>query len=263
MYLGWVPTTIKLMDSDLNFFLELEELFNEKMAAGQVLNLNKSQRKRIKSSKLDYETFKFDFDLNCRFIAFFSGLEKKIYSKTHITLIKYVLIFSSFLKNRISLKLSAKNEILLEKATQNLTSTLKIHHSTLSSDIKTTFYDAGRILISFALVNIHEIYGISKSTPINLAARNFLNNEDEIQICEPSLVMITSKFNDFDHISMALDESVGSKAFSKYSKLPRPVYKESVEDRILLIFGIIAIISFIAVIICTEIILAKYFKLIT
>lgn len=246
------------MNSDLDFLLDLEELFNEYTASGQVLKLNKNQRNRIKNSKLDYEVFKYDFNLTCRFIAFFSVLEKKIYSKTHVTLMKYVFIFSSFLKNRNSLKLSPKNEILLSKATENLSSTLRTSYSALSADIKTEFYDTGRIFISYALVNIHEISGITKMMPINSAAYSFISNEDDLQICEPTLIIVASKFNDSDQISKSLDETVESKAFAKYSKLPRPVYKDSIENRILLIFSIIVLVSLITLIVCTEIILSKF-----
>lgn len=248
-----------MTSSDLDFFFDLEELFNEYTASGQVLKLTKDQRNRIKNSKLDYEVFKYDFNLVCRFIAFFSFLERKIYSKTHVTLMKYVFIFSSFLKNRATLEVSFKNEILLSKAIQILTSALRTSLSALSSyNIKTEFYDAGKIFISYALVNIHEISGITKMTPINSAAFSFISYEVDLQICEPTLIIIASKFNDYDQISKSLDETVESKAFAKYSKQPRPVYKDSIEKRILLIFGIIALVSLITLIVLTEIILSKF-----
>ena len=241
------------MSSDLNFFLELEELFKEYATVGQVLSLNENQRNRVKSSKLDFDVFKYDFDLTCRFISFLSALEIKKYSITYTILVKYVFIFSSFLKNRTSLKLSAKNEILLTKATENLSSTLQIRFSNQSTDIQT----AARVLISFALVNIHEICGITKLAPVNLAAKNFISDEVELESCESSLVMIASNFNDFDQIHKSLDETVRSKPFLKYTKLPRPVFKELIEDRILLIFTLTVFFIIIALITCTEIVFNK------
>ena len=234
------------MSSDLNFFLEIEELFKEYATVGQVLSLNENQRNRIKSSKLDFDVFKYDFDLTCRFISFFSALETKKYSKTYATLIKYVFIFSTFLKNRTSLKLSSENEILLTKATENLSSTLQIPFSHTYHCFKTSYYEEVRVLISYTLVNIHEICGITKLAPVNLAANNFISKEVGLQNCESSLVIFASKFNDFEQIYKSLDETVLSKPFLKYTKLPRPDYKELIEDRILLIFtSIVCLIIFV------------------
>ena len=41
---------------------------------------------------------------------------------------------------------------------------------------------------------------------------------------------------DFNEIGIALDETVDSAAFKKYSKQPRPLYKKSFENQNLLVF---------------------------
>ena len=242
---------------DLTFFLELEELYNEYNTVGQILKLNDDQKYRIKRSKLDYDIFRYDFDLTCRFISFFTGLERDKYTKSYLILIKYVFIFSTFLKNRTNLKLTHKNENLLTKATENLSSTLRINYSSLANDISYNNYDLGRYFIAFALVNIHEISGVSKLTPVNSAAFVYLCNERDLESHEPAVVMFAGQCHDYEQLGRSLDETIGSKAFLKYTKQPRPDYKQAIENRILLNFGIYSFLAFVFLIISTELTLSK------
>jgi hypothetical protein len=243
---------------DFAYLLKLEELFIEYTSAGQTFHISEEQKKWIKSSKLDYEVFRYDFDLTCRFIYLFASLEKRKYSLTHCILIKYVFNLSTFLKNRTSLKISPKSESLLVKATENLVSTLRIDFSSLPDSVSTNNFDAARIFIAYALVNIHEIVGVSKTALTNPAAYMFLRNEMNLQTCESILIIFVTKLDDFSETSKCLDETVGRKAFLKYTKEPRPEYKKSIYNRILLIFGLICGLLLIFIIIGTEFILGSY-----
>lgn len=243
---------------DFAYLLKLEELFIEYTSAGQTFHISEEQKKWIKSSKLDYEVFRYDFDLTCRLIYLFASLEKRKYSLTHCILIKYVFNLSTFLKNRTSLKISPKSESLLVKATENLVSTLRIDFSSLPDSVSTNNFDAARIFIAYALVNIHEIVGVSKTALTNPAAYMFLRNEMNLQTWESILIIFVKKLDDFSETSKCLDETVGRKAFLKYTKEPRPEYKKSIYNRILLIFGLICGLLLIFIIIGTEFILGSY-----
>lgn len=247
-----------IINMDLTYFLDLEELFLEYTSAGQVLHLSEDQKRKIKSSKFDYEVFRYDFDLTCRFIYFLASVEKRKYSLTHCTLIKYVFNLSTYLKNRTSLKISPKNESLLLKATETLASTLRIDFSTLPESVKVNNFDSARIFIAYALVNIHEIVGVSKTAPTNSAAYTFLRHEINLQTCESLLIIFVTKFDDYAETAKCLDETVGRKAFLKYTKEPRPDYKQSINNRLLLIFGYISFLLLLLLVTGTEFVLGRY-----
>ena len=228
------PLKRKSILMDLEFFLKLEELCNEYNATGQVLSLSEEHRESIKSIKFDYEIFRFDFDLTCRFIYFLSRLERSKFSSTYGILIKYVMVLSTFLKNRTTTKLSTKNEAYLTKATDSLVADFRMNFTYIFSS---KMYESARLFIAFSIVNIHEVVGISRTAPRNPSVFFFLCNESDLVSAENALIRVSFWMSDFKIVGIAIDETVESNAFKKYSQQPRPKFRQSFENQKLLIFG--------------------------
>lgn len=243
---------------DLNFFLELEELFGEYTASGQILTLSEGNKLTIETTEFDYDLFRYDFDMCCRFIYLFSKLERFKYSSTYVTLLKYVMVLSSFLKNRTSTKISPKNEAYLAKATDSLVADFRINLNVLPEYVTGKMYDTGKMYIAFALVNIHEVVGNTRTVPRNAAAFFFLCNEADLVPSESSLISSALWMKDYKEVGDAMDETVELPAFNKYTQQPRPRYRKSFENQKLLVYGSAAFFSMVILMGLTEFLISHY-----
>lgn len=226
------------MDSaDFVFFLELEEILHNSSSTLNILTLTEDQKSKILSSKLDYNIFRYDFDLNCRFICLFSRLERFRFSKVYIFLIKNIMILSSFLKNRTTPKVTQKNEVYLYSASENISNDFRISLLDLPEYVTVKMHDSAKLLIAFSLVNIHEVVGVTNSAPRNTRAFFFLNDENNLGPIEDSFFGYASNFGDFIELGNAMDETKDSSAFIKYSQQPRPSYRKGLENNNLISYG--------------------------
>ena len=241
---------------DLNYFLELEAISREYAAERQIFALSDHQKEDLLKAEFDYEYFRYDFDLTCRFICFFSRVEKEKFSKLHILLLKYIFVLSSFLKNRISTKLTQKNDIFLEKATEILSSDSRISLPSLSEDIKNDIFDSGKMFISFSLVNIYEITRGVKTSPTHPAAYTFLCNDFILTLAESSLVTFSYSISDFQQVGDSFDETVALTVFKKYNREERIKFRKSFETKNFHRFCLKLFFALVCLIIVTEVIKA-------
>lgn len=244
---------------DLDFYQDLEELFHEYKAAGQILTLTDGQKEKINKVEFNYELFRYDFDLTCRFIYFLCRLERFKYSSTYVTLLKYVMVLSTFLKNNTTTKLSSKSESFLVDTTDSLVSDFRIHLQVLPDYVSARSFDSGKMLIAFAVVNIHEIVGISRTVPRNAPVFFFLCNEADLVPSETSLINTVSGMSDYEIVGDAMDETVASSAFKKYSQQPRPFYKKAFENQKLLFSGGLLSLGFMVLIVVSEYCIGRFF----
>lgn len=244
---------------DLNFFLDFEELLNEYNSEGEVLKLTDEQKDTIKKTEFDYELFRYDFDMTCRFIYLLSRLDRFKYSATYVILLKYVMVISTFLRNNTTTRLSPENEAYLIKATDSLVADFRINLQILPENVSDKMYDTAKIFIAFAIVNIYEVVGVTRASPRNAPVFFFLCNEADLVYSESSLITFASGMSDFKYVGKALDETVDSSAFKKYSQQPRPNYKKSFENQKLLIYGSILLLLLVILIAASELTL-RYFN---
>lgn len=246
------------MSSAFDFFLLIENDLNRYSTGDNVYTLTETQKENILNLQLDYNIFRNQFDLTCRFICLFSRLERFRYSKVHIFLVKYIIILSSFLKNRTSTKISPASEAFLAMATQNIVNDFRINLSILPDYVTVKMYDCAKLLMAFALINIHEVVGISKNTPRNGSAYFFLCNEDDLNSVEGALFNYSLNFPDFLELGTAMDETRDSRAFKKYSQQPRPHYKRAMETSKLISYGTYFALGFFILCVALEYIITTY-----
>lgn len=218
----------------MELFDELERSLNEASSSYRTFELTVEQKRAIKRTSFDYEPFRYDFDKTCRFIDLLAHLDHENFSDTQIILLKYILILSTFLKNRTSTKVSHENEILLESAKKALSSILS---ATVPQD--QSLSNVSRLFACFALVNIHECVGVSKANPTQREALEILSNHLLMEAMESSLINKIFYYyrRDFQLLGTAMDETVTTEAFKKYTSAPRSQYRSNLEGRMLFIFS--------------------------
>jgi hypothetical protein len=244
------------MSWSLDFLTQLEQRLNHQH---NNFSLSDEEKDEILGTKLDYGSFRTDFDLSCRFIYIACHLQKgERFSKTFNRLMEHVLIVSTFLKNRTSPKLSTENEIYLSKASELLTIILtNAHDTTMPSYCSTSAFDCVRIFMAFSLINMHEIYGITKSIQVNQAAHTFIRFD--LDMCENSLKGYSLfHLSDFKETGLALTETTTSKAFRKYSQFVQLKYLREFENHRILWLCIVFIVLLVIAIIITESYLNKF-----
>lgn len=242
---------------DFSCFLELEREFSNN---NNEIQVSEAQKKNLLKAEFNYEMFRYDFDLSCRFIFFLTRLERDKFSNLHVILLKYCFVLSTFLKNRSSTKLKLKNESLLERAADILAADSRILLSSLPSKVDAYSYDAGMMFITFALVNIYEIIKGTKSSNTHGAAHAFLCNDFSLQASEISLTNYSSRMADFEIVGESFDQTVASKAFKYYNTESRLEYRYSFTSKHLLWFCIYTGIVWVLMIVFTEIFIQYQLK---
>lgn len=219
-------------------YSKLEEALHERTIQNRAFILNDDQKKVIKKAPFDYELFMYDFDKTCRYLDVLSRLEWTNFSYTQTKLLKYVFILSTFLKNRTSTKITREHEIFLERTRKTLGSILSASLFSVPDNSEARYYDSCKIFASYALVNIYECVGITKTAPIHREAREFLASEKKLITAESSLItyVVWNCSEDFKFLGNALDETVLSVAFKKYNTFPRLEYSDSFEKQMLFVF---------------------------
>lgn len=227
------------MGDTLELFFKLEASLNECEITNKPFILTKDQAWEINRTYLDFELFKYDFDLTCSFIGLLSRLEKNNFTLTQVKLVKYIFILSNYLNNSTSTKISSENQFLLERAKDFLGTIVSISSFSLSiKEFNEIYFDSCKILAAFALVNIHECVGIKKAFPIHRGAQDFLNNEIKLNSAESNLVsyVFWNCPDDFALLGSFMDELVASETFKKYNTNPRLNYRKSFEKQKLFVF---------------------------
>lgn len=241
---------------DLDYFFELGDRLNGREAASVSTDsefISENEKEEISKIIFDYDIFKYDFDLTCKFLHILCRLEKEKYSKFHLLLLKHIFILSTFLKNKTTTKLSAKNENFLQKVNENLT------HILFSKNIiaSTKIYDTCRSFAAFSLVSIHELVGITKNLPTNNLATEYFTFE--IKTAEKLFISVCSDFSDYLVVAEALDEIVKSSYFSKYNKVKeiKPDFKKKIETHLTYIFTAYIVLISLVFVIISELCLAR------
>lgn len=236
---------------DLDFFFELDDRLYQHEASvpsSSSLELDlitEAEKKEISKMTFDYDLFRYDFSLTCKFMDILCRLEKKRYSEFHLLMLKHIFILSTFLKNRTTTKLFSKNENFLLKVNEHLTFVLSLKSIVVPYKI----YDTCRSYAAFSLVNIHELAGITKNVPTNRLASEFFTFE--IKSAEKFLISRTSDFKDYLEVAKALDDTVESSAFMKYNKVReiKPDFKKQIEKHLICVF--IAYTAIISIVVLT------------
>ena len=241
---------------DLDYFFELSDRLDQMEASSVSTDsefLSENEKEEISKISFDYDIFRYDFDLTCKFLHILCRLEKQKYSKFHMFLLKHIFILSTFLKNKTTTKLCAENQNLLQKVNENLTNILFLKSIMAPPKI----YDSCRSFAAFSLVSIHEIVGITKNLPTNHLAAEFFTFE--VKTAEERFVSVCSDFSDYLVVAEALDEIVKSSYFSKYNKVKeiKPKFKKKIEKHLIYVFTVYVVLISVVFVIISEFCLSR------
>ena len=176
----------------------------------------------------------------CRFIYLFSKLERFKYSTTYVTLLNTSWFFHPSWRIEQARNYRQRTRAYLAKTTDSLVADFRINLNVLPEYVTGKMYDTGKMYIAFALVNIHEVVGNTEQSHETPQPSFSLCNEADLVPSETSLIGSALWMKDFKEVRDAMDETVDLPAFKKYTQQPRPRYRKSFENQILLVYGSMA-----------------------
>ena len=202
--------------------LEARILFSQNTR--KPLVLSKYDETILVQTVFDYERCRTDFDLTCRYINIFSSLVSRIkYNHTNLAILSHLFILSTFLKNRISSKISDHNISILKKALNFLDE----NFSTVVSDsmlynFDTDLYDSSRLIMALTFINIYDSSAAFKKSALSPLIASYFRNVDSVALHLDSTCKYFAVYSkNLNFMAEAFEFSTESQFFSKiYSGQP-------------------------------------------